>query len=182
MSSPGKPPLSGTNVFLTGFMGSGKSVVGPSLARRLGLRFVDLDLELEKESRKSIVQLFAFLGEGGFRAKESEKLAGLCRLSRQVIALGGGAALKPENRELIARAGRSVYLRAKNETLVERLMPELSQRPLLAGISTPAELGARISKLRAEREAAYALATLTVDCDGVDPDEIAREIEAGLQS
>src|SRR2546423_1608235 len=90
-------------VFLTGFMGSGKSSVGRELARRLHWDFVDLDKRIEMRERKSIAEIFSGQGEAGFRATETAALLELTQsLERDsVVALGGGAFTQDKNRELL---------------------------------------------------------------------------------
>ena len=106
------------NIYLVGMMGAGKTTVGRALARRLKLRFVDSDHEIE--------------GEAGFRAREVQAIAELTVLEGIVLATGGGVVLDPDNRRALAAHGTVVYLRATPEHLYERVRQDRN-RPLLAG-------------------------------------------------
>ena len=114
-------PSSFLRIALVGPRGSGKSSVGPALARLLGWTFLDADAELEARAGLSIRAIFEAEGETGFRRRESEILAELCLLPRHVLATGGGVILRPENRALLRRCARVVWLTADVETLSRRL-------------------------------------------------------------
>src|SRR5438874_12765383 len=103
-------------VFLVGPRGSGKSTVAQLLAARLGWDWVDADAELEARCGRSIREVFAEEGEQGFRQHEAEVLAELGRRSNVVIATGGGAVLREDNRERLRRGG-VVWLTARVDTL-----------------------------------------------------------------
>ena len=109
------------HIFLYGPPGAGKSSVGKALAERLRLPFVDLDLEIEKSAGKTIPQIMEEQGESAFRDLETEMLKQVVNESPRVIALGGGALLREENRRCAEECGQVVFLEAKIETLVERL-------------------------------------------------------------
>jgi shikimate kinase len=164
-------------VALVGMMGSGKSVVGAMVARSLGLPFVDLDEEIERSEGMTIGEIFALRGEPHFRGVEAAVLAEICRRGEGVLATGGGTVLREENRALLRRWGRTVYLRAEAGTLAARLAgTEVEGRPLLAG-------GRREDLLRAildEREEAYGEADWTIQTDSLDPETVARTIEKCL--
>ena len=126
-------------VFLTGFMGAGKSTVGPLLAGRLGWRFVDLDSEIEQQARRSVAQIFDTEGEAHFRQLESAALAavldGLKGGRPAVIALGGGALSHPltaaHNLWLLAQAAApTVFLEAPVDELLARCRAGAIDRPL----------------------------------------------------
>src|SRR5262249_52924556 len=95
-------------VFLTGFMGTGKTAVGRELARRTGLRFGDLDHEIEHDAGMSVADIFARHGEAEFRARESAALDRLSALANAVVATGGGAVVDVENRRRMRAAGKVV--------------------------------------------------------------------------
>ncbi len=164
-------------VWLVGMMGAGKSTVGPALARRLGLSFVDLDAEIERTSGRGIAEIFDAQGEAAFRALEAEALARVAG-TRRVVALGGGALTQPGVPERLAAAGTVVYLRAAPKTLLERI-GDPEGRPLLAGLGPP-EILERISALLAEREPAYAGAAIAVDTDRSPVGEVVESIVARL--
>jgi shikimate kinase len=147
------------NIYLVGMMGAGKTTVGRTLARRLKLRFVDSDHEIEARCGVKIPVIFEIEGEAGFRAREAQTLAELARLEDIVLATGGGVVLAEENRRLLAERGTVVYLRATPEHLYERVRHD-KNRPLL-GTTDPL---ARLRELFRERDPLYrAVADLVVD-------------------
>ena len=109
------------NIYLTGFMGSGKTTVGRTLARVLGRPFKDLDRIIESRSGEPISQTFETRGEGFFRALESECLEELAGQSRSVIAAGGGLPMSERNRDLMRGSGLIVHLKADLETCRGRM-------------------------------------------------------------
>jgi len=146
-----------TTIYLTGFMGTGKSVVGKELARLLRRPFVDLDLSIESAAGSSVASLFARRGEAAFRKLERQALLRAAKRQGVVVALGGGTLLDPRHRAVVAK-GLLVNLSCSRAELVRRLRPERASRPLLAGGS----LSARIGKLMTERRDAYGVADFTV--------------------
>lgn len=161
-----------SRIVLVGFMASGKSTVGPILAKRLGYRFVDLDVEVERLAGRSIPEIFRARGEAGFRRLEARVTAGLDGVERVVVAAGGGWMTRSELRDRWPDAVR-VWLRVTAETVVARAGDDLASRPLL-----DREDPVRAARaLLAAREERYALAELRVDTDGRDPEAVAREIE-----
>jgi shikimate kinase/3-dehydroquinate synthase len=164
------------NVIITGFAGTGKTVVGQAVAGLLGWTFVDTDDVLERLAAKSIEAIFADDGEEAFRALESKALAEVCSGAQQVIATGGGMVIDPANQTLMRESGFVVCLEATPETIVQRLFSEASEnetvRPLLQGDHP---LG-RAMELKAGRQAAYAQAQWTVHTDKLGVSDIAREI------
>lgn len=139
-------------------MGAGKSRVGKRLAERLGLPFVDADSEIEKETGKSVSELFATVGEAAFRERERQMICRLLGGPVIVVASGGGAYLDPVIRAEIRARGRSIWLRADLDTLVERTSRS-NRRPLLEGVDRRAKL----SELMERRYPVYAEADLVVD-------------------
>jgi shikimate kinase len=119
------------NLYLVGMMGAGKTTVGRALARRLKLRFIDSDHEIEARCGVKIPVVFEIEGEEGFRAREAQAIAELTEREGIVLATGGGAVLSEENRRLLAGHGTVVYLRATPEHLFERVRQDRN-RPLLA--------------------------------------------------
>jgi shikimate kinase len=140
----------GSNVYLIGMMGAGKTTVGRVIAKRLKLRFLDCDHEIEERCGVKIPLIFEIEGEAGFRSREAQTLAELTELEGVVLATGGGAVLSAENRQRLAAQGTVVYLRAKPEDLYQRVRHDRN-RPLLA-------TGDPLTKLRelyAERDSLY---------------------------
>ena len=160
------------NIYLVGMMGAGKTTVGRLLARRLKLRFVDSDQEIESRCGVKIPLIFEIEGEAGFRARESQVLAELTALEGLVLGTGGGAVLSADNRGLLAANGTVVYLRARPEDLYERVRQDRN-RPLLASDDP---LG-RLSGMYAERDPLYrSIADLTVDTGRQGVNALARQL------
>ena len=156
--------------------GGGKSTVGKEIARKLGVEFVDCDEEIERRSESTIAALFARDGEGAFRDTETAILAGLVAEQRAVIATGGGAVLRPTNRELLRERTRCVYLRAGPEFLWRRLRRD-RRRPLLQ-VSDPQR---RLREMSAEREPLYLdAAHIVVDIEGLTFDRLVETVLARL--
>lgn len=167
----------GSTVWLVGMMGAGKSAVGRELAHRLGRPFFDSDREIEAERGEAIAEIFARDGEDAFRALEGgmvERLAG----RPAVVALGGGALGRSEVRRIVTGSGTLVWLRARPETLLERI-GACEARPLLAGLGPDARL-ARIRTLLAAREADYSRAAVVVETDAATVGEVAERIARAL--
>jgi shikimate kinase len=117
-------------ISLVGLPGSGKSTVGKHLARRLGIAFVDSDHVIEQRAGCSIRELFDRDGEERFRDIEQEVIDELTQASAHVLATGGGAVLRMENRQNLRNRGSVVYLKSYPEELFRRLRNDKS-RPLL---------------------------------------------------
>lgn len=157
-------------IFLTGFMGSGKSTVGRRLAARSGVAFVDLDRAIEEASGRSVSELFAAPGEAGFRGLEAQALRATASLEDVVVATGGGVPLDPANRSWMRRQGTVVWLDVPAPVLMQRLAGTPGERPLFASPGAALEL-------LSQRLSAYA------DCDvrlglegGETPDEIVERL------
>ena len=166
------------NIFLTGFMGVGKTSVGQVMARQLGWAYVDTDDVLERLAGKSIEAVFAEDGEDAFRLLEAQALAEVCSGERQVVSTGGGMVTSPANRTLMRASGFVVCLEATPETIVGRLYPngvgQGAVRPLLTGPNGETPLQ-RAQTLQAERAAAYAQAHWTVHTDSLTVADAAQE-------
>jgi shikimate kinase len=160
-------------IWLVGMMGAGKSAVGPRLARRLGRRFHDTDVEIERAAGASIAEIFASEGEPAFRDRERRAIEDLLG-ANPVVALGGGAISQPGAAERLARAGTVVYLKAAPEILLDRL-GDCSSRPLLREVAPEARL-AKLEALLAERETAYASAAIGVSTEGRTIEAVVEEI------
>ena len=139
-----------SNIFLVGMMGAGKTTVGRALAHRMKREFVDTDRLLVERTGVPVATVFEIEGEEGFRRRESMVLREVCEADGRVVATGGGIILSEENRAVMREAGTVIYLRARIESLWERVRHD-SSRPLLA---TP-DPRARLAQLLAEREPMY---------------------------
>ena len=164
-------------VFLTGFMGTGKSSVGHELAEALGGTCVDLDGAIVSAAGMSVNEIFASYGEPHFRDLETETLRRVAATAPAVLATGGGVVLRPENRRLMREAGVIVNLTATVEEICRRLASE-NERPLLRDDKSPERLAA----LLAERESCYADADVRIATAGRTVPEIVREILGWLQT
>jgi shikimate kinase len=120
-----------SNLILVGPMGAGKSTIGRRLAKRFGLRFIDLDREIEARTGARIPLIFEHEGEAGFRDREHTALVEACAGVGLLIATGGGAVLRQDNRVQLRIGGFVVWLRTDVAQQLERLRADTS-RPLLA--------------------------------------------------
>ena len=138
------------HVFLGGMMGAGKTTLGRALAHRLRMEFIDTDRLMVDRTGVPVATIFEIEGEEGFRRRESGILAEVAEGDSRVIATGGGAVLADENREVMRRRGTVVYLRARVDSLWERVRHDTT-RPLLA---TPDPKGT-LADLLARRDPLY---------------------------
>jgi shikimate kinase/3-dehydroquinate synthase len=155
-------------VVLVGFMGAGKTTVGPLVAQRLGWTFLDLDDDIEAVTGRTVPEIFATDGETAFRAAERAAAERAGSRERLVLATGGGAFTVPETRRVLQQGALTVWLRCTLEALLARI-PADGSRPLAANRAT-------IAPLLVGREPSYALADLTVDTTHNEPAEVARII------
>jgi shikimate kinase len=156
-------------VYLSGFMASGKSTVGPKAAARLGQPFLDLDRLIAAHDGRSISTIFAEDGEVHFRTLETTMLRRTTEPDDLVVALGGGALVSDDNRAFAKNHGLVCYLEATVDTLLERIAGDETQRPLLAddtGTQLPREQQRRrIEEMLDARRASYEAAHHTLDAD-----------------
>ena len=158
-------------IYLTGFMGCGKSTLGPIAANVLGRSFFDLDEQIVARAGRSIPMIFGQEGEAGFRALEASALREVGADAPSVVALGGGAFVQPNNARWLLRHGLVVYLRLPTAALAERLIHSPTPRPLLFGPDGARlpddELRHKVRTLVAEREPKYKRSHLTIDVGDV---------------
>ena len=154
-------------IFLTGFMGSGKSTIGPILANTLGFEYLDVDQHIEKKTNKRVIEIFDSEGEQAFRALERNALRELTELNHCVISLGGGTIANEENCQLVLQKGILVYLKLSPEEIIQRVQYR-SDRPMLKDKNgnqlSPPELKNRVLDLMVRREKFYARADVVIDC------------------
>ena len=122
-------------IFLIGYMGAGKTTLGRPLSRAMNLEFIDLDNFIEARYHKTVKDIFAEVGEEGFRKIEHRSLEEVADYENVVIALGGGTPCFMDNMDIVNRAGVSVYLKPTEEVLLRRLIQGKNKRPLLANKS-----------------------------------------------
>ena len=157
------------NIYLMGMMGSGKSTVGKTLSQQLGKPFIDLDLEIERSTGKTISEIFENDGAEHFRNIESNQLQ---QHSDSIVACGGGIILKEENRVIIKENGKAILLTASIPELSNRLSAS-ANRPLL----TDDNMEETLTKLWLERQLHYlSTADYTIETDGKTPEKITEEI------
>ncbi|HCJ67308.1 MAG TPA: shikimate kinase [Elusimicrobia bacterium] len=160
------------NIVLTGFMGSGKTVIGKELARKLKRKFVDTDGLIEKKSGLKIYQIFSSSGEPHFRRLESETIEKVTKEENLVIAVGGGAVLKDENMKNLEKNGIIINLKVKPEIVFARIKKDSVIRPLLQ----TADPLTRIKELLKQREPYYARCNFVFDVSELSVEETVEKI------
>ena len=166
--------MASIHILLIGYRGCGKSGVGKLLSELLDRDFIDTDIAIETSAGKTIAEIFAEVGEEGFRDLESNQIASLDSLIESaIISLGGGAILRPENRRCIRNLGKTVWLQATPETIYERISNDettQSRRPKLSKLSDRDE----IRSILEMRVPWYnEVADLTVSTDGLSIERVA---------
>ena len=149
-------------IFLLGFMGSGKTILGRKLAARMGYEFIDLDHKLEQQVELSIAEYFQIFGEDAFRQLESEVLKKTLYPDNAIISTGGGLPCYFDNMDWMKANGKSVYIKLSPKTLADRLETGKEERPLLQDKHGDA-LVAFIEQKLGERERFYSQASIIVD-------------------
>lgn len=152
-------------------MGTGKTEVGKEIARLLGVRFIDIDTEIEKTEKMTIKEIFKLFGEQRFREIETEMIKKISGYKDLVISTGGGAVLKQGNMDALKKNGVIVLLTATPETILERTGNN-KDRPLLF-VENPLE---RIKELLDFRKPFYEKADIMIDTEDKTPLQIAEEI------
>lgn len=159
--------LAQRSIVLVGFMAAGKSRIGRLLAERLALPFVDTDAEIEGAFGMSIAEVFQTHGEPAFREAEKRLIAEIVAGDAKIVAVGGGAFLDANTRQLLIERTRTVWLNPPFELILSRLSRSKA-RPLAAGKSTD-----ELRNLWDERRASYAEAQVHVAVPDTDPDSVA---------
>lgn len=172
------------HLFLYGPPATGKTTIGEILSRNLKLPFIDLDRVIESKAGISIPQIMEGQGESAFRDLESAALREVCSplplgeglgVRACVIALGGGALLRDENRQFAESNGKVILLMAELDTLLKRLNEDLNKRPLLAG-----DLESKLESLLEDRREHYASFALKLDVDNQTAEQIAHRAQVAL--
>lgn len=159
------------NIALVGFMGTGKTSAGKLAAKKLGLKYVDTDEEIEKKAGITVSEIFSNFGEPYFRDLEAKTIKEISERGGQVISCGGGAVLRDENIKNLKAGGIVVCLSASPEAIFERIKHE-AHRPLIQ-VPDPKK---RIRELLAERAPHYAKADETIDTTKLTIAQVASEI------
>ena len=161
------------NIILIGYMGCGKSTVGKALCRQIKTELLDTDQIIEQQEKISIRQMFEQHGESYFRNWETQLLEQLLMDSFYgIISTGGGMPLKEKNRELLARLGVVIFLKASADTIYQRIVSDQS-RPLLNGKDKRKEIETMLKERLPKYEQA---ATFVIETDYKEVEAIAQEI------
>lgn len=160
------------NIVLIGLMGSGKSAIGRTIAKKLGRRFIDTDRFIERRYGKTVTELFDKEGEMQFRTLEKEVIKKISQYIGIVIATGGGAIKDPENFKYLKDCGWIIALYASPETLYKRIAGKRI-RPLLLNQENPVKT---LEEIFNDRKGMYAQADFQVDTENKEINQIADEI------
>src|SRR6056300_201205 len=142
--------MNAPNIYLIGLMGSGKTTLGKSLAKKLNRPFIDTDQLIEQKSGVDVSMIFEFEGEIGFRERETKLLSEIALKKDHIVSTGGGIILSKYNRDVITKSGIIFYLKTQPAELFIRLQNDKT-RPLLQG----ANLKEKLTKIYAERCTLY---------------------------
>ena len=164
------------NIFLCGFMATGKSSVGKRLAAIVKYEFVDMDSLIEAEERMTIPEIFSSRGEQAFRALESRMVERIAEWTRCVVATGGGTIVDPKNLETLKRCGVVITLTADMQTILLR-SGKGDTRPMLQG----GDKLERIRTLLKQRESFYSQADIICDTSSLKINEVAHRLVARLR-
>lgn len=160
------------NIVLIGLMGSGKSAVGRTIAKKLGRRFIDSDRLIERRGGKTIPEIFEKEGEAAFRSYEKEVIKKISQYVGIVIATGGGAIKDPENFKNLKGCGWIIALYASPDVLYKRIEGKRA-RPLIANEEDPVKA---LEEIFNQRKNMYAQADFQVDTENKEINDIADEI------
>lgn len=159
------------SIALIGLSGTGKSTLGPLLARELRVQFVDTDREIEHAAAKPIHRIFSDEGEAEFRRLETEAIKRALASNPVVVSVGGGAVISERNREMLWQCCIVIWLHAEADEIIRRLTSQKGreQRPLLGG-QGPEE---RLREMLIHRRQYYEMGHIHIDCTRLSPEEVA---------
>ena len=152
-------------------MGVGKSTIGRLIAKRLKVKFIDVDKVIERRERKSIKRIFDDNGETYFRKLEEKITLKILKNRKAIIALGGGAFMNNNIREKVLTSCTSIWLKVNLDKLIKRYKKN-DRRPLLAR----KKLDSEVKKIYRSRKKTYSLADFKINCDSMDKSEIVQKI------
>lgn len=147
---------------MVGYMASGKTTFGRALAKKLGLRHIDLDFYIEQRFRKSISDIFEERGETGFRKIEAEMLREVGEFEGVVVSCGGGTPCFGDNMDYMLQGGKTIWLETSADCIMARLMANRSKRPLMASKSEE-ELAKAVKEGLEARVRHYSRAEIHID-------------------
>ena len=159
------------SLILTGMMGVGKSTIGRLIAKRLKIKFIDVDKIIEKKEKKTIKRIFEDNGEKYFRKLEEKTTLKILKNNRSVIALGGGAFINNEIRQKVLSSCVSVWLKVDLDKLIKRYNKN-DRRPLL----DKKKLNTDVKRIYQSRKKIYSLADFKINCDNIDKIKIVQKI------
>ena len=159
------------SLVLTGMMGVGKSTIGRLIAKRLKIKFIDVDKIIEKKEKKTIKRIFEDNGEKYFRKLEEKTTLKILKNNRSVIALGGGAFINKEIRQKVLSSCLSVWLKVDLDKLIKRYNKN-DRRPLL----DKKKLNTDVKRIYHSRKKIYSLANFKINCDNIDKIKIVQKI------
>jgi len=157
---------------LIGMMGTGKSTIGREVAKKIKIKFVDLDKIIEKNEGQSIVELFKKKGEKYFRDIEEKTFFSLDSSEKIILSTGGGTFLNKKIREDILKSYISIWLNASIETLVERVSYNINKRPLI-NVDNVTD---SIKTLKKLRDPIYKEANFEINCDQFVRDVVIKKV------
>jgi shikimate kinase len=161
------------NIYLIGMMGSWKTTVGKKVAKQRDINFIDIDLEIEKESKMTITEIFNLLGEQKFRSEETRILKMISKQSGNIISTGGGIIIQSENRHILKEAGYTIFLNASPEVLASRIKNS-TKRPVLNSSQPMTEQFSNIWESR--KDWYYSTADLTLETDELTSNDVSEKI------
>lgn len=159
------------NIIITGFMGTGKSIVAEELARKLRMEFIDMDQIIEERQELTISDIFARYGENYFREQENKLVKELSRKENMVIATGGGTLISSDNNRILNQKGKVICLYADSQTIYNRVKRK-NDRPLLNGEN----ILDKINHLLKERKKIYANVKWKIDTTNFTTQEVVDKI------
>ena len=159
------------NIVFLGMMGSGKSSIGSLVAKKLKLNFVDIDREIETQTKMSIKKIFEEKGENYFRKVEETITLKCLKLNNVIISLGGGGFVNKEIRKEVLKNHLSFWLNWKNSTLVNRIIKS-KKRPIAFNSSKK-----EIKKMIIDRSKIYSMADFKLNCEKLSKNEIVNKIK-----
>ena len=159
------------SLVLTGMMGVGKSTIGRLVAKRLKIKFIDVDKIIEKKEKKTIRRIFEDHGEKYFRILEEKTTLKILKNNKSVIALGGGAFINNEIRKKVLSSCVSVWLKVDLDKLIKRYIKN-DKRPLL----DKKKLNTDVKKIYQSRKKIYSLANFKINCDNIDKTKVMKKI------